>query len=353
MPTDPDRRRTPAAPLTAEQVAARRPLMLAVLLGVLAPAAITVIAFVVQIFLLGDVPDRVIVHWNATGTPDGWSPAWTVPLVTAILCLFLIGIMAVPAVVGLNAGDRGRAYPSLVAATLGTTAMVAVLMTSTLWFQKGGRDDEPLLTTILLSLAVGLVLGTAAWFAQPHPTESEIGAQAAPIAVADGEQAVWLRTVTASRGMLIVTVGAVTLASLIALFGWTDGTSSGLIVTCVIVALAGVVVLMTSLAFRVRVSPDGLSVRSILGLPRFSIALGQIAGVRVDGDARPLGDFGGCGVRWTGKTTAVALRRGPAIIVERTNGKRFAVIVDDAPTGAGLLEAYRQQAVADASADRA
>lgn len=52
------------------------------------------------------------------------------------------------------------------------------------------------------------------------------------------------------------------------------------------------------------------------------------------------GEFGGWGLRLSvDRRFGVVLRAGEAIEVTRANGKRFVVTVDDAGTGAALLEA--------------
>jgi hypothetical protein len=102
----------------------------------------------------------------------------------------------------------------------------------------------------------------------------------------------------------------------------------------------------TTLAFHVRVDDSGLHVESVLGIPRFHVPLGDIeSAARVD--VNPMGEFGGWGLRQsTGRRFGVVLRAGEAIEVLRRGGKRFVVTVDDAATGAALLEALVSRAAA-------
>lgn len=90
-------------------------------------------------------------------------------------------------------------------------------------------------------------------------------------------------------------------------------------------------------AVRVDVDLDGLTVRSDrLPWPRKNIPLEQIASAEYL-EISPW-QWGGWGYRWLPGRTAVVLRRGPGIAVEKTNGKKFAVTVDDAPYGAEVLK---------------
>ena len=56
-------------------------------------------------------------------------------------------------------------------------------------------------------------------------------------------------------------------------------------------------------------------------------------------DLTPI-QWGGWGYRWMPGRTAVVLRKGSAIAVEKTDGKLFAVTVDDADRGANVLQKY-------------
>jgi hypothetical protein len=102
----------------------------------------------------------------------------------------------------------------------------------------------------------------------------------------------------------------------------------------------------TTLAFHVRVDDSGLHVDSVLGIPRFHVPLSDIeSAARVE--VNPMGEFGGWGLRLsTGRRFGVVLRAGDAIEVLRRSGKRFVVTVDDAATGAALLEALVSRAAA-------
>ena len=91
---------------------------------------------------------------------------------------------------------------------------------------------------------------------------------------------------------------------------------------------------------RVDVSQVGLQVAfGPLGWPVKRLATNDLVGVEAT-DLRPLQQWGGWGYRWRPGRTAVVLRKGPAIEVEKTNGKSFSVTIDDAETGASVLRGY-------------
>lgn len=106
----------------------------------------------------------------------------------------------------------------------------------------------------------------------------------------------------------------------------------------VMVAAVVVVFVPVSLS-RIRVTVDhwGLRVVPVLtGIPLRRIPLHDVARAEAVRALQPL-EWGGWGYRWRPGRRAVVLRGGPALGVTTTRGRRFAVTVPDADTGAALL----------------
>jgi hypothetical protein len=100
------------------------------------------------------------------------------------------------------------------------------------------------------------------------------------------------------------------------------------------------VALLTTTAWRVRVDPEGLSVRAMLGWPGIRVPAADVASA---GSTQlvPLGEFGGYGLRsGLDGRVGVITRAGTALEVRRRDGRAVVVTVDDAATAAGLLQAY-------------
>jgi hypothetical protein len=105
----------------------------------------------------------------------------------------------------------------------------------------------------------------------------------------------------------------------------------------------------TSASFRVRVGPDGLLVRSMVGFPRVHVPLEDVVSVRAV-ECNPFGEFGGFGWRLgLDGRTGIVLRKGPAIEVERRDRRPLVVTVDGAAVGAAVLQAYLDSAPAPAA----
>ena len=95
---------------------------------------------------------------------------------------------------------------------------------------------------------------------------------------------------------MAVITAVTTIVALKAGFEWTAGDRDGVAVILTAIALLPIALLATTAAFRVRVDADGLRVRSMLGVPRFHVALHEVGSVTVV-DTRSLGVSGSWGFR--------------------------------------------------------
>ena len=317
------------------------------LVALVVPLVLVAIGVTVQLIAMPYVPATIAVHWNAAGEPDRFAPAWTQPLATVLFGAGIPVLIAVTSVPGLRRGDRGVTYRFMAAVAAGTAALVTVAFTWTFVMQAGapsGAEAGPVWPAVLASIAAAAVVGTVAWFLQPAEEWARPAVPAAsPLSIAPGERVVWLRTASMTRGAAIGIAGAVLAVVLAAFVGWLTGAPVGLVWLLGVVGVLLLVLAATTVAFHVRVDDSGLSVDSVLGLPRFRLRLADIASAAAV-DVNPMGEFGGWGLRLSvDRRFGVVLRQGEAIEVTRANGRRFVVTVDDAATGAALLQALIAQ----------
>ena len=320
------------------------------LVAVTLPAVLVAVALAAQVLALPALPDPVAIHWGASGSPDGFGPAWIVPVLTAAIGFGLPLVIAASALAGLRRGDRGTTYRLLGAVALAVSTMMCVLGTWTLVMQAGlldAADGPSAIPAVLCSFGAAIAAFVAGWFAQPDE-RYRVTVLAAPARMPDTDsRGPWQQRTALSRGAIMILVGAIALLVLMTLV--TALTSGGAapawaVVLLIAVTVLAVVVVVSSIAFHVRVDDDGLSVTSVVGLPRVHIALADIA--RAEAVlVSPMGEFGGWGLRWApGSGFGVVLRTGPGIRVTRTSGKIFTVTVDDAETGAALLDGLAARA---------
>jgi hypothetical protein len=306
------------------------------------PLAITTIAVGLMLAWLPELPATVAIHWGPGGAPDGFGPAWSSPLLAAVLGYGLAALFGGTAATAARAGEWGPTLRFLGALALGLSLFLMTLITGTMAAQRGLSDaaDAP---TIVLPFAIaagaGVVGGTIAWFVQPAVAVSggTVAAPAAALELAPDERAVWLRTATMARPAVVAATGvAILMAVLAVVAGLTGGAMWGLFAG---LALLFSVLAATTCVFRVRVSDTGLHVRSIAGLPRFAVPMEDVGAVSVV-MVQPMAQFGGWGMRaGLDGRFGLVLRAGEAIQVDRRQGRTFVVTVDDAATGAAVLTA--------------
>lgn len=311
------------------------------LVAVVAPVVLTIVAVVLQLVWLPQLPNPAATHWGFAGTPNGFAPAWTYPLLTIALSGVLPIVIALSCLAGLRRGDRGFTYRFMGATALWLSTFGAVLMTWSVGMQRGIADahDAPSVTMpMLVAFLIALATGIVGWFVQPAQRTHQLRVPAGkPIALAPGEKAVWTDSAVMSKVAMIVLGAAVLLVFGAAVLVWFTGD----VMAGVVVAIVFVVLLLaaaTSTAFHVRADESGLTVRSELGFPRFTVPLADIASAE-EIWVNPMGMFGGWGMRWVPGRFGIVLRTGPGIEVTRHSGKQFVVTVDDAATGAALLTA--------------
>ncbi|WP_166346596.1 DUF1648 domain-containing protein [Phytoactinopolyspora limicola] len=303
--------------------------------GVL-PAVIGVVGALTVLSWRDDLPNRVATHWG-TGGADGFSS------VTGV-ALTLIGFCVVFAILGLALCAAGRTEPTIVRTAAGTASgtagFVTALMVGLVGHQRGLADAADATITpwaIVGGIAVAALAAVVAVVVIPRwrrPAPAPAGS--APHLTIDGSELVsWNRSVAAGSATLaglVIAVAVTAMAAFVSRQWWL------LIITIVLA-------LLTSFMFSIRVTVDrhGVTVAGRWGWPRFRTPLEEITSAQV-AEIHPLRHFGGYGYRIAAfgpyrGASAYVLRGGPAIVLDRTSGQRTVIVVDDAATAAGLVNA--------------
>lgn len=312
-------------------------------LTLVVPLLLAVVAVVVALSWRDRLPDPVAVHWPASGGPDGFgsfTEALVVPL--AFLPLFAGGMWAL----AFFAGHETLVRRIAAASSLGLAAMMTVITVGILAAQldlADARDTGPVDVVLGLGLLAGAVGATAGALLvrrnAPAPATGPVDPTAPRADLSPTERAVWSRTVT-SRGGAWVGGAAVLMSTTLAI-----GTPVMLVVP---VGLG--LLLAAMLVVRVTVDTRGLVARSPLGWPTVRIPLDEVVAARA-AEVNPLGEFGGWGYRVaTDGRVGLVMRKGDAIVVERTAGRVVVVTVDDAAQGAALLNTLADRARGGATA---
>lgn len=312
------------------------------LVAIVVPAVITLASLVIQLIALPHVPNPIAIHWGPAGTPDGFAAPWVQLVLTPVVGFGIPLLIAISTLPGLRRGDRGPTYRMLGAFAAGMSMLFGVLMAWTFVAQVGLADahDAPSVVPVLLGgLAAAAVAGVGAWLVQPkQEVVRTTSAPAEQLVLAPGESAAWFGVTGLGRGSVVAISAACIVMVLATLLLWFTGAPIAVTIGVAVLAVIVTVLAASTSVFHVQVDAAGLTVRSPLGFPRFRVALSDVRAVAVT-DVSPMGEFGGYGIRSAIGAFGIVLRKGPAIDVTRTSGKRFVVTVDDAQRGAALLEA--------------
>lgn len=303
------------------------------LVGLVAPIAIAAAAVVLILIWLPGLPDQVVMHWGANG-PDGFgSPALFV-WIQVIVGLSIPLLMTLPVLATMRE-SWGVTCRFLGAMSLGVSVLIAVASAGSVAIQRGDADGSGIGAVLGIGFAGMLVFGVIGWFLQPRVTTAQTSGRAAHLDLAPGERAAWFGTAAMGRTGVVFLVLAVLI--LIAITVWVLLMDPGAGWILAIVTALVILLIATTLVFRIRVSADGLRVHSIAGWPRWSIPASEITEARAV-QVNPMAEFGGWGVRFAvDGRMGVVLRTGEGLQVTRHSGRTFVVTTDDAATAASVL----------------
>jgi hypothetical protein len=284
-----------------------------------------------------DLPDPLPTHWSALSTPDGFSSYEGTRLV-----LLLVTVIA--ALLGLFAAGLSWLNPLWQKATLGLGAAIGFgalgiwLATAHAAWGRAEAQGAPLGWGVALPVLAG-VIGVVAVLAvigrRPRTlhTVRPVDGSSSPLVLVPGERAVWSHREFVVWPLVIAVVTAV--AALV----------MGLVADVVAaVVMAAAAATAATLAW-VQVTVDDRGLRVGLGPWAWTVKRIAIADVAAaHAEQIEAIDWGGWGYRVKPGRSALVLRSGPAIVLELTDGRRFAVTVDDPQLPVALLDALRSRA---------
>lgn len=271
-----------------------------------------------------ELPDPIAIHWGLDGSPDG-----SAPRLLALGFLVLVYVAMAVAVHGAVRRARHEA-PSFTAGLFGIGGLLIAVTWLTVNANKGVDNwteaGDVTLLHILVAVVVAGVLGMVGWLVAGGRQVTVIPeADAVPaLDLIDPQHAVW-----SGRGVgrLTTAIGVAMLLLGLFVWGWTG---------VVLIAIAAVALMFASV--QVTVSQRGVVVSlGWWGYPNWRVPLGTIGRAEVE-QVNPMA-YGGWGYRLRPGVRAVVVRGGDALKLVRSQRYDLVYTVDDAETGAGLLNA--------------
>jgi len=315
-------------------------------IGVVIPAIVYVVGVIVAVVVVPS-GDRIAVHWSFDGTPDGFAAPWVFLVGMAVLALALS--LTFGLILFASEGDGPSVTRRILAVVaLWLSVFLTVLSGWLLFTQREGIAQVPIWQGLLIAFGTGVVAGgLGRGLAPPAVAVAPGGRAAEPLPLAPGERAVWVgRTRMATPGIVAISAGVV--VALAAAIVANIVVAGGLVPLFLVPAVLVVVLLLTSF-WTVRIDEAGLDVRSATGWPRFRMPAAEVASAGTI-DVRPLGEFGGWGIRFgRGRRLGIVMRSGEALEAQNRDGGALVVTVDDADTAAALLGAVAKRAASAGS----
>jgi hypothetical protein len=288
------------------------------------------------------IAEPMAIHWNASGQVNGTSTVGSFLVIPLTMTLVFWGIGALMLLAGRTSRVRFRYQRWAMVSCCGVTSFFMGLLVLTVQANLDTTAAAASLppVTILGVLGLAVIGGLIGWALAGRPPElpPEVGPSPSTLAtvparsLGPGEHPVWERH-QASWLLIALTASMIVVG----------------LVLIPILLVAGVIVLVSAVcclplaSLAAIVDEQGLLVRfGPFGFPQKRIPLATIASVRAD-TIEPL-EWGGWGYRIAPGRSAAVLRSGPGIVVELTDGRRFAVTVDDPEGGVALLQAYLDRA---------
>lgn len=302
----------------------------------LLPNLAVLVTLVAPLSVWSRLPDPVASHWSLSGVPDASLPRVAD---TAVLCVAAAAVAYGPIVAARFPMPRAQARLLVGAAGFGSVLLAGVRIASVranldapTWEAASELSGRTFLVVLTAAVVAGLLGALAAGSRPDLPPPATRTPDR--VAVAAGEAVVWVggasgRTPVAAALVLLVS------AVLAVLFAPPEPRTV-LVVVLPIVALA----VAAFGQVRVTVGPRGMTVAcGWLGWPRLRVPIEDVADVVVE-EVAPM-SYGGWGLRQVPGATAVVVRRGEGLQIQRRGGRTFVVTVDDAARAAGVLLAHR------------
>lgn len=268
------------------------------------------------LYFWGRFPDPLAVHWGFSGDPDGNLPIW----------LYAVGMYGgmLLAWYGLISGSRGGLNAPLASVVYFILGLLASVNALVIYFNLDAATWED--ATSVTSLAVGTVLlialliGGLGWLLAG-------GKGAVPEDVAIDP--VTTNATTWSGAASNLWIGMIAALPMVLVFVLDPIWAALMVVIAILLVIFAFV--------RVDATERGVTVAlGPLGIPRRRFSMDSITGAGAI-EITPLA-YGGWGWRMRSGRRAYTIRGGPAIRIERSNGVAIVVTVDDAPTGAAVID---------------
>ncbi|RBQ16327.1 hypothetical protein DP939_30645 [Spongiactinospora rosea] len=302
----------------------RRALLVALPWGLLVIAALLAL----PLALRSRLPDPMAVHWTLDGVADRTLPFGpAVSLGVAVWGVTWLALLAVAARGTMLSRRQGRMlWWGLLS---GGAVFSFGMQLTTVLANLDGAPGAPGLWAVLVMVAASAAGVPAAWLGRGEPDPAPApAAPPATLRLRPGQSA-WVSRAT-NQWLVVLTI----------CLGFAGLAGSLVIAWAAIPILVVLALGLFTSSVRVKVNDDGVLIGyGWLRWPARRIALSSVD--RAWAEDRFPSQVGGWGVRGMPGSSTIMLRGGQCLVIRDTKGGTIAVSVDDAETGASLINALR------------
>lgn len=318
--------------------------------GLILPLVAVTIATVLVIIWLPRLPDPVATHWSGMDKPDGFgSPTTYLWLSVGVGYGMTLLMWLMVWFTGLkqDAPIWSPMHRFMAAFTAGFGVFFSVnnIVSVAIQLDLPSAAEAPAIGGwMLLSFVCWIGVGLIAWFVQPKVSIAaarQAGVEAEPLS--RNKRARWIGTARPGKSFFWVTGLALVVVafSAVLMFLWPVGIAPRILMIAITVLMLALFAMCA--AFQVRIDSAGLEARSIVGWPVFRVPAADITRVE-SRQINPFAEFGGWGIRWAPGQTGLVLRTGEGLIITRSDGRIFAITLDDSERAAATLATAVQEA---------
>lgn len=302
------------------------------------PLTVTIAAVAWGLWVLPELPDPMATNFSFDMSAGGFTSPGAFIASAAGAAIATAVVFGAMTMTGISSKRAGKIFAGIGA---GSIALAPVLLVTIAHPQLGLSDARgfslPVPNLIAAFVASGAIGLFVAVFIRPTVEPEDTVPAAEPVAVTESTRAAWFGRGRASW-MLMLALGIAAIATVVpAVFAIRDGE------TGLAIALGSTAALMALMAWifavvRVRIDVTGVRWSLGPGIPRGHIPFESIRSVTAV--ELKAADWGGWGYRLGGKGTAILLRGGHGLRIEKTSGSALFISVDDAARGSELARAY-------------
>ncbi len=178
------------------------------------PLILTAVALIIGFTLASQLPGTIVVHWDLAGKPNGYGSPYSLPITLASVCLPLVVLFGGAVILLSHRGPLTPLAKLIAVVNTWHVLVISVLVIGELLYPGIGAAPG---LALLIAFGGATAVAAVLWFVLPPGVRGVAGTvhpASAPVTLAEGERASWIRTTTASRAFIWTFAGVYVLVGI-------------------------------------------------------------------------------------------------------------------------------------------